>query len=66
MNNNEQPQPAKRNIWNLILGIGFTGYGTYRLYYHINRVDQDTFGLILSILFIVLGIYDLYKYFTRK
>ncbi|MDR9456909.1 MAG: hypothetical protein RI572_05815 [Salegentibacter sp.] len=65
MTNNEQPT-TKRNIWNLILGIAFTGYGSYRLYYHMNSVETDTFGLVLAIAFVGLGIYDLYKYFAVK
>ncbi len=65
MTNNEQ-EPAKRNIWNLLLGIAFTGYGSYRIYHHLNSVEIDKFGLFLAIAFVGLGLYDLYKYFILK
>ena len=56
-------QPRKRNIWNLILGIAFVGYGSFRTYQKLNEPEIDTFSLVLAIAFIILGIYDLYKYF---
>lgn len=55
-----------RNRWNLILGIIFLGYGSFRLYQRLKDSQDDTFGIILAIGFILFGIYDLYKYFGRK
>ena len=55
--------PVKRNIWHLVLGVLFLGYGSYRTYDHLNTPETDTFGLILSIAFIIFGIYDLSKYY---
>lgn len=69
MNNEEtdiQNQKPTRNIWNLILGIVFLGYGSFRLYQKMNTSDSDTFGIVLAVAFIIFGIYDLYKYFTGK
>ncbi|WP_300438672.1 hypothetical protein [Christiangramia sp.] len=60
--NEEEPQPQK-NIWNLVLGIVFLGYGSFRLYQKSQLDEADTFGIILAIGFIIFGIYDLYKYF---
>lgn len=60
---NERPP---RNTWNLILGIVFLCYGAARLYQRLKNSEDDTFGIILAIGFIIFGIYDLYKYFSRK
>ncbi|MDX1542677.1 MAG: hypothetical protein R3214_01940 [Christiangramia sp.] len=69
MNNEEagtEEQSSKKNIWNLVLGLIFLGYGSFRLYQKMEASDSDTFGMILAIAFIFFGIYDLYKYFTGK
>ncbi|SDS15686.1 hypothetical protein [Christiangramia echinicola] len=66
MNNEElssQEEQPKRNIWNLVLGIVFIGYGSFRLYQKMQTSDPDSFGLILAIGFIAFGIYDLWKYY---
>lgn len=58
---NDRP---KRNIWNLVLGILFLGYGSFRLYQKTaTEAASDTFGIVLAIAFILFGIYDLYKYY---
>ncbi|APG60033.1 hypothetical protein [Christiangramia salexigens] len=59
----ERPQ---RNIWNLVLGIAFLGYGSFRLYQKSNSTETDNFGIILAIGFILFGIYDLYKYYKGQ
>ena len=56
-------EKPKRNIWNLVLGIVFVSYGSFRLYQKMQTSETDTFGLILAIGFIIFGIYDLYKYY---
>jgi len=61
MENNTTPQ--KRNIWNLILGIIFLGYGTYRVYTLSSDFNENILGFILAIAFIGFGIYDLWKYY---
>jgi hypothetical protein len=58
--------PQRKNIWNLVLGLIFLGYGSYRAYVETNNPDSDSFSLILAIGFIIFGIYDLYKYFKGK
>ncbi|MBT8296444.1 MAG: hypothetical protein KJO51_08510 [Gramella sp.] len=66
MNNEEittEEERPKRNKWNLILGIIFLVYGSFRLYQKLNVRDDDNFGLILAVGFIFFGIYDLWKYY---
>lgn len=56
--------PKKRNIWNLVLGLVFLGYGSYKLYELSNSIENGgTLNLILAIGFIAFGIYDLWKYY---
>lgn len=64
----ENKIPTRRNIWNLVLGLIFVIYGSYRLYVLSNSVEGSTFSYVLAILFVVLGLYDLWKYYnnTRK
>ncbi|MCM4159573.1 hypothetical protein FHG64_16280 [Antarcticibacterium flavum] len=60
----EERRPAGRNnIWNLILGIIFLGYGSYRLYYLSASPESETFSYILAVAFVIFGIYDLWKYY---
>ncbi|WP_373056832.1 hypothetical protein [Zunongwangia sp. H14] len=59
----EHSQRRNRNIWHLVLGILFIGYGSYRLYYRLLETEKDIFGIILAVGFIIFGIYDLYRYF---
>ncbi|CAN5387974.1 hypothetical protein BH23BAC2_BH23BAC2_21800 [soil metagenome] len=54
--------PSRKNIWNLILGILFVGYGSYRLYSLSNDIEGNVLGFILAIAFIAFGFYDLWKY----
>ncbi len=56
-----QPTPRK-NIWNLVLGIAFIGYGSYRVYTLSNDIEANVLGFVLGIGFIGFGIYDLWKY----
>jgi hypothetical protein len=59
----ENNTPLKRNIWNLVLGIIFLGYGTYRIYSLSNDIEGNILGFVLAIAFIVFGLYDLWKYY---
>ncbi|GAA4319219.1 hypothetical protein GCM10023115_45510 [Pontixanthobacter gangjinensis] len=65
--NSEEPleghEKPQRNIWNLVLGLVFLAYGSFRLYQKSQAVETDSFGIILAIGFIAFGIYDLYKYY---
>ncbi|APU69201.1 MAG: hypothetical protein VX712_01515 [Bacteroidota bacterium] len=62
--NATENQPVKnKNIWNLVLGILFLGYGAFRLWQKTQMEETDTFGVLLSLVLIGIGIYDLYKYF---
>ena len=63
MSSEEIQEKPTRNIWNLVLGIVFLCYGSYRLYEHTNAVETDNFGIAISVGFILFGFYDLYKYY---
>ncbi|MDT0675923.1 hypothetical protein [Autumnicola musiva] len=58
----DHSQRRSRNIWHLVLGILFIGYGSYRLYYRLLEVEKDVFGIVLAVGFIIFGIYDLNRY----
>lgn len=58
----DETLPQKRNIWYLVLGILFVGYGSYRLYTLSSDIENNIFGFILAIAFIAFGFYDLWKY----
>lgn len=60
--NIENTPPPKKNIWNLVLGIAFIGYGSYRVYTLSNDIESNVLGFVLGIGFIAFGIYDLWKY----
>jgi hypothetical protein len=54
----------KRNIWNLVLGLVFLGYGCFKLYGLSNSTEKgNTLDLILALGFVAFGIYDLWKYY---
>jgi hypothetical protein len=56
--------PKKRNIWNLVLGLVFLGYGCFKLYGLSNSTKEgNTLDLVLAIGFVAFGIYDLWKYY---
>jgi len=56
----------RRNYFNLFLGIGFLGYGGYRLYTFFTGAEYTTFRIIIAIGFVILGAFDLYKFFSNK
>jgi hypothetical protein len=60
----ENNTPKKGNIWNLVLGLLFLGYGSFKLYNLSNHTEEaNTLNLILAIGFVAFGIYDLWKYY---
>ncbi len=59
----EDDSPRKKNYFNLILGIAFLGYGTYRLFTFVNGAPSTTFRIIIAIGFVLLGAWDLQKFF---
>ncbi len=58
----DETRPQKKNIWYLVLGILFVGYGSYRLYTLSSDIENNMFGFVLAIAFIAFGFYDLWKY----
>ena len=60
----ENKPPKRRNIFNLVIGIAFIGYGSYRLFTYFNGAEYSTFRLVIAVGFIILGAYDLYKFYA--
>lgn len=60
--NFESNKTSRKNIWNLVLGIAFIGYGSYRVYTLSNDIESNVLGFVLGIAFIAFGFYDLWKY----
>lgn len=56
----------RKNYFNLILGIAFLGYGGYRLSTFLRGAEYTTFRIIIALGFIILGAFDLYKFFRNK
>lgn len=56
----------RRNYLNLFLGIAFLGYGGYRLLSFVNGAEYTTFRIIIALGFIILGAFDLYKFYKNK
>ncbi len=52
-----------RNYLNLFLGLVFIGYGGYRLFSFFNGASYSTFRVIVAIAFVLLGGWDLYRFF---
>lgn len=57
---------SPRNYFNLILGVGFLGYGGYRLFTFITGAEYTTFRIIIALGFVILGAFDLYKFFRNN
>lgn len=56
----------RRNYFNLFLGVAFLGYGGYRLLTFYTGAAYTTFRIIIAVGFIILGAFDLYKFFRNK
>ena len=56
----------RRNYFNLFLGIAFLGYGGYRLSTFIRGAEYTSFRIIIAVGFVILGGFDLYKFFKNK
>lgn len=56
--------PKGRKIFNLVIGLAFVGYGSYRLFTYFNGTEYTTFRLVIAVGFIILGLYDLYKFYS--
>ena len=55
----------RRNYFSLFLGIAFLGYGGYRIFTFLTGAEYTTFRIIIAIGFIILGSFDLYKFFKK-
>ena len=55
-----------RNYFNLFLGIAFLGYGGYRIFTFMTGAEYTTFRIIVAIGFVILGAFDLYKFFRNE
>ncbi len=56
----------RKSYFNLILGIAFLGYGGYRLFTFVTGAEYTTFRIIIALGFIILGVFDLYKFFKGQ
>lgn len=56
----------QKSYFNLILGIAFLGYGGYRLFTFVTGAEYTTFRIIIALGFIILGAFDLYKFFKNR
>jgi hypothetical protein len=54
----------RRNYLNLIVGIAFMAYGSYRLLTFWNGAAYTTFRIIIALGFVILGIWDIYRFFN--
>jgi len=63
-----EKQEQQKSIWNLVAGIAFLGFGSYRIYNHFygESIGQDNFRLILAFAFVGFGLYRLYGYFNAN
>jgi len=60
----KKPKPKKRTL-DLVLGLFFIASGGYKLYNaYFNNVQYETYRLVLTYVILILGIYNLYKYFV--
>ncbi len=55
----------RKNYFNLLLGIAFLGYGGYRIFTFLTGAEYTTFRIIIAIGFVILGGFDLYKFFKK-
>lgn len=61
-----RPRSPRKNYLNLLIGVVFFGYGGYRLFTFFNGADYSTFRLIIAVGFVLLGGWDLYKFFRKS
>ncbi|MFD2516304.1 hypothetical protein [Salinimicrobium flavum] len=59
-------ETRSRNYLNLVLGIAFLGYGSWRLYTYITGNQYETFRLIVAVTFVLFGLWDLYFFFKPR
>lgn len=62
----QENSPKNRNIFNLVIGLAFVGYGSYRLFTYLNGTEYSTFRVVIAVGFVILGLYDLYKYYVSR
>lgn len=56
--------PQTKNYLNLILGVAFVGYGSYRLISYFQGAELSNFRIVIAVGFVLLGAYDLFKFFS--
>lgn len=61
----EDSTPAKR-YFNLLIGIAFLIYGSYRLFTFFTGAAYNTFRIIVAIIFVMLGAWDIYRFFKNS
>lgn len=56
----------EKNYFSLIIGIAFFGYGSYRLVSFYLGADYNTFRIIVDIILVLLGAWDIYRFFKTS
>ena len=59
----DNERPPKKEYFNLVIGVAFLGYGSYRLFSFMQGAPYSTFRIIIAIGFVILGGWDLYRFF---
>lgn len=62
----DNDRPGRKNYFSLIIGLGFFGYGVFRLFTFYQGAPYSTFRMIIAVGFILLGGWDLYRYFNSR
>ncbi|MEG9326423.1 hypothetical protein SAMN04488034_102121 [Salinimicrobium catena] len=52
----------RNKYFTLLIGIAFLGYGSYRLISFYLGADYNTFRIIVDIILVLLGAWDIYRF----
>lgn len=61
----EDSTPARR-YFSLLIGFAFLIYGGYRLFTFYTGAAYNTFRIIVAIIFVLLGAWDIYRFFKNN
>lgn len=56
-------QSSGRKYFSLFIGLALLGYGSYRLITFYLGADYNTFRIIVDIILVLLGGWDIYRFF---
>lgn len=58
-------KPPAKNYISLFIGLAFIGYGGYRLVSFYLGAPYNTFRIIVDIVLVLLGLWDVYGFFKN-